>query len=70
MEAPKQHASNCKWARPTIQEPNPVWLDAEARPWTCERGGTLRTLESTDVCTDCPHWAEHQTARASGAEEP
>jgi hypothetical protein len=35
----------------------PVWLEVEERPWTCVREG-LRTLESTEVCEDCPHWEE------------
>jgi hypothetical protein len=60
MDAPKRHAANCKWARPTLQEPTPVWLAAEDRPWTCERDGTPRPLESTEACADCPHWAERE----------
>ena len=60
MDAPKRHAANCKWARPTLQEPTPVWLAAEDRPWTCERDGTLRPLESTEACADCPHWTERE----------
>ena len=56
MKPPTQQAANCKWARPTLQEPPPVWLEADDRPWTCERDGVLRTLESTEPCEDCPHW--------------
>jgi hypothetical protein len=56
MESPKHHAANCKWARPTLQEPNPIWLAAEERPWSCERDGTPRPLESTEPCEDCPEW--------------
>jgi hypothetical protein len=62
MEAPKRHASNCQWARPTLDEPNPVWLSAEDRPWTCERTGTPDPLESTERCADCPHWAEGESS--------
>lgn len=56
MNAPKRHAANCQWAKPTLQEPRPIWLESEDRPWTCERGGVIRTLESTEPCEDCPHW--------------
>lgn len=56
MPAPDKHAANCKWAKPTLQEPRPLWLEAEDRPWTCERDGTPRTLESTEACEDCPRW--------------
>jgi hypothetical protein len=56
MDAPKRHAANCKWARPTLQEADPVWLLAEERPWTCVLDGVPRVLESTEACEDCPHW--------------
>jgi hypothetical protein len=56
MHAPKRHAANCQWARQTLEQPHPIWLSAADRPWTCERGGTLRPLESTEPCEDCPHW--------------
>jgi hypothetical protein len=56
MEPPKRHASNCKWARPTLDEPAPLWLAAEQAPWTCERDREPHALESTDVCEDCPRW--------------
>ncbi len=64
MKAPKKHAANCQWARPTLLEPNPVWLAAEDRPWTCERGGKARVLESTEICEECPLWAQHQPGAA------
>lgn len=67
MDAPKQHASNCKWARPTLQEPAPLWLEAEERPWTCERGLDPRVLETTESCAECPHWAEKDVAQTYGA---
>ena len=56
MDTPKRHASNCKWARPTLQEPAPLWLEAEHRPWTCERDKEPRTLDTTEACADCPRW--------------
>jgi hypothetical protein len=58
MQVPKRHAANCKWAKPTLDEPGPTWLEANERPWTCEREGVLRPLESTEACEDCPHWEE------------
>jgi hypothetical protein len=60
MGIPGRHAANCRWAKPTIEEPKPVWLESNDRPWTCEREGTPRTLESTDLCEDCPHWQSAQ----------
>jgi len=51
-----QRASNCLWATPTIFLSAPLWLDAEARPWTCLRDNDPNSLSSTDRCTACPRW--------------
>jgi len=52
----EHHASNCRWAVPTVFLPAPFWWEAEDRPWACVREGTPRTLETTEVCADCPYW--------------
>ena len=62
MHTPTEHAANCKWARPTIEVPSPVWLDAEQSPWTCVRTGTPIVLDSTEPCAACSHWAEDDGA--------
>jgi hypothetical protein len=57
---------NCRWARLTLFQPYPVWLSAEAYPWSCVRDGTPRLLETTEVCRVCPFWQielEEQSAR-------
>jgi 2,3-bisphosphoglycerate-dependent phosphoglycerate mutase len=51
----EHHASTCRWAVPTLFVPVPFWWEAEDRPWTCVRGAP-RTLETTEVCADCPYW--------------
>jgi hypothetical protein len=56
MSGAQQHASTCRWARPTLDESNPIWLLAEAAPWTCERVAPPRPLEDTAVCARCPDW--------------
>jgi hypothetical protein len=53
---PKRTAANCKWARPTISLPSPIWLEAWNSPWTCVRDEKPRPLEDTTVCSDCPRW--------------
>jgi len=56
----KRTAANCKWARPTLFQAGPTWLEAWERPWTCERDAEPRPLESTEVCVDCPRWELRQ----------
>jgi hypothetical protein len=68
MPVPTKRAVNCKWARPTLEEPLPIWLEVEARPWTCERG-TLHPLESTELCESCGHW-EERVAEVESAARP
>lgn len=68
MEAPGKHAANCRWARATLDEPTPIWLEADDRPWTCERDGVIRTLESTEACEDCPHWEGARAAKSTDAD--
>jgi hypothetical protein len=53
-----QGAHNCKWASPTLLEPSPGWVEAEAKPWTCHRDAAPLALESTERCEDCPRWEE------------
>jgi hypothetical protein len=66
------HASNCRWAVPTLFLPAPCWWRAEDRPWSCIRGGTPRTLETTEVCAECPYWEprtnEHQAVPVTAIE--
>lgn len=63
MEGPRKRAANCKWARPTLQQPSPIWFAAEERPWTCERDERPTPLDSTDICEDCPRWAERDKTK-------
>ncbi len=58
----KQTASTCKWARPTMSMPRPIWLEAWDRPWTCVREGAPHTLETTEPCDDCPNWVPQPAA--------
>lgn len=62
MRTTAQHASNCRWARPTVQLPYPAWLEAEAHPWSCLRLGEPRVLESTEPCETCPNWIPKRLA--------
>ncbi|MGE3888977.1 MAG: hypothetical protein AB7H81_21310 [Vicinamibacterales bacterium] len=52
----EHHASNCRWAVPTLFLPAPYCWEAEDRPWACIRTGSPRVLETTEVCRSCPHW--------------
>jgi hypothetical protein len=53
----KHHgANNCRWARPTFELAAPLWLDAEAYPWSCLREGAPRVLSTTDRCASCRGW--------------
>jgi hypothetical protein len=56
------HASNCRWAVPTIFLPAPYWWEAEDRPWACVRDGTPRVMETTEECADCPFWEPREAA--------
>jgi hypothetical protein len=58
------HASNCRWAMPTLFLPAPYWWDAEACPWACVREGVPRILNTTEVCADCPYWKTHPKAKS------
>lgn len=60
----KPTVQTCRWAEPTLYQDGPYWLDAWNMPWTCRRDGDPRTLEDTDVCTNCPRW---QAREAHGA---
>ncbi len=46
---------SCRWARPTLFLPYPLWLEAENTPWTCVRPMPPKLLETTDVCRTCPN---------------
>jgi hypothetical protein len=52
----KRTAANCKWARPTMSMPAPIWLEAWDSPWTCVRDERPRPLPDTEICSDCPRW--------------
>lgn len=52
----KRTAANCQWARPTLFEPDPTWLEASDRPWACERDTAPKPLDTTEICADCPRW--------------
>jgi hypothetical protein len=60
------HASNCRWATPTLFLADPYWWDAEGCPWACVRERVPRVLENTEVCTDCPHWEAHPKTTTDG----
>lgn len=52
----------CRWARPTVRLPYPLWLDAEDKPWSCLRDPEPKSLEDTEVCKGCPRWdSKHLT---------
>jgi hypothetical protein len=70
MDGVKNRAATCRWAHPTLFEPNPHWLDAETRPWTCERDVEPHALETTEVCEDCPRWAARADHHARDDAEP
>ena len=59
---PGHRASNCRWAVPTLFLRAPFWWDAERCPWACVRGSTPHVLETTDVCSTCPHWEARPVA--------
>jgi hypothetical protein len=63
-----ERASTCAWAIPTIQADAPAWLEAADRAWTCRRTSPPRSLESTDVCADCPFWQARPTIADAGDE--
>jgi SAM-dependent methyltransferase len=67
-----RHASNCRWAMPTLFLPAPDWWDAEGCPWACVRDGVPRILDTTEVCADCPYWEAHPNAKTepSDSAEP
>ena len=46
----------CRWARLTLLQPYPLWLDSEKRPWTCLRDPAPYPLDDADICRDCPRW--------------
>jgi hypothetical protein len=50
------HASNCRWAIPTVFLPRPYWLLAETSPWTCVRHTPPLALVTTERCADCERW--------------
>jgi len=50
------HASNCRWAVPTLFLSKPLWWEAEQCPWACVREPTPHVLQSTEVCATCPQW--------------
>jgi hypothetical protein len=54
--SPKNHAARCRWATPTVFLDAPYWVEAEARPWACIRGGEPRPLATTDECRMCPRF--------------
>jgi SAM-dependent methyltransferase len=62
------HASNCRWAVPTVSLPAPYWWDAERCPWACVREGAPRILETTEVCSDCPYRQAHPTAKTDAGD--
>lgn len=57
----------CRWAQPTLFLPLPYWLEAWNTPWTCERDGVPRHLESTHECADCPRFEPRGHAEKSWA---
>ena len=58
-----QRAASCRWATPTMWLSAPLWFDAEACPWACERDTPPRALASTEVCATCPHWESRPESR-------
>ena len=60
----KHSAANCRWAKPTLFLPPPLWLKAWDCSWTCTRDENPNVLETTEACADCPRWEQRETERA------
>ena len=60
------HASNCRWATPTLFLPAPLWFDAESCPWGCRRDAVPRVVSSTDRCTNCTRWEPSASLAETG----
>ena len=52
----ESRVESCRWAKPTLQLPYPVWLNSEDTPWSCLRDREPRLLEDTAICLGCPRW--------------
>ena len=57
MNSP-DNAVSCHWLTPTRLMPQPYWLDASVRPWSCLRDGCPRPLSLAELhaCATCPRW--------------
>ena len=62
----KRRAANCQYARPTLMQPAPQWLEADQAPWTCVRPSEPQTMLDTEICEDCPNWKPRNGAPAPG----
>jgi hypothetical protein len=63
MSKAPQTVQRCRWAEPTLYQPNPQWLEAWDYPWSCRRtGGAIRLIEDTTVCETCNRWKERAGA--------
>ena len=53
---PQQAVHTCRWARPTLFLPWPLWFDASNNEWSCLRGETPRGIPDASACTVCKGW--------------
>lgn len=56
----RRNATTCRWATPTLFQPDPMWLGAWDRPWTCVRDPQPCPLGTTDECGSCSWWEPHE----------
>lgn len=68
MSDPVKRAANCKYATPTLLQPDPQWFNADDAPWTCVRTSDPRLLIDTELCEDCPNWVARE--KEAGPKEP
>jgi hypothetical protein len=59
----QKKAANCRWAGPTLFLSFPKWLQAWTTPWTCDREGDSRILDTTEPCASCPRWEPRASDR-------
>jgi hypothetical protein len=58
--------ASCRWATPTLFLSQPLWLHAWDSPWGCIRGGIVRVLHSSELCTGCSKWEPRGTLPRAG----
>jgi len=65
----KRCAASCRWAVPTLFQPDPMWLESWNRPWTCVREALPHALETTDTCVMCRRWETREEPVTRGRDD-